>query len=333
MSGIFAQYQPQYAERGIATFPVSSAKRPLIRGWPKVGLKGSAELAGKFTDADAFGYVTGRRSNVTVLDIDSTDSKVAEDAIRRHGQPGIVTRTASGKLHLLYRYNGERRRIRPFPELPIDVLGDNGQALAAPSKIERGQYRIVHGHLDDLDHLTPMVGIEAPSIASEEPSAESIRVGRRNTELWRWCMKQAHTCDNRMALVSMAQAFNETHCSPQLDEEEILTIASSAWRYTERGDNRFGQHGAYFDAGEVACMIMCQDQDAFVLLAFLRAKQGPWSTFMVANGLTETFVGWSRKRLAAARHRLIELGYLTPLRQAGRGHPALYRWADCNSGK
>src|SRR5262249_50773433 len=46
--------------------------------------------------------------------------------MRRHGQPVIITRTASGKLHLLYRYNGEGRRIRPFPDLPIDILGDNG---------------------------------------------------------------------------------------------------------------------------------------------------------------------------------------------------------------
>jgi hypothetical protein len=331
MTGIFAQFQPRYAERGIATFPASSAKVPLIKGWPRVGLRGSTELANKFADADAFGYVTGRRSNVTVLDIDSTDPKVAEDAIRRHGQPGMVTRTASGKLHLLYRYNGERRRIRPFPGLPIDVLGDNGQAIAAPSKIERGQYQIVHGHLDDLDRLTPIVGIEAPSIASEEPSPEpSIRVGRRNTELWRHCMKRAHTCDNRMALVSEAQAFNAKHCSPPLTEEETLTIASSAWDYTERGENRFGQHGCYLRTPEVMSMI--DDQDALFLLAFLRSHNGPWATFMCANGLGD-LLGWHRCRLSTARRRLIELGYMKPLRQAGRGHPALYRWTDYNSGR
>ena len=28
----------------------------------------------------------------------------------------------------------------------------------------------------------------------------------------------------------------------------------------------------------------------------------------------------------AARRTLIELGYLVPVRQAGRGHPALFRW-------
>jgi hypothetical protein len=68
-------------------------------------------------------------------------------------------------------------------------------------------------------------------------------------------------------------------------------------------------------------------QDAFMLLAFLRAKQGPWSTFMVANGLDQVF-GWHRLRLAAARRRLIEMGYITAVRQAGKGHPALFKWTE-----
>src|SRR5215475_329056 len=156
MGGIFSTWQPRYAARGIFTFPVDGTKRPRTREWQKISPRRSTELAEKFVSADALGYVTGRRSNVTVLDIDTTDEKVAEDAIRRHGQPAIVTRTASGKSHLLYRYNGEARRIRPFPELPIDVLGDNGYALAAPSKVAAGSYEIIHGHLDELERIKPM---------------------------------------------------------------------------------------------------------------------------------------------------------------------------------
>jgi hypothetical protein len=101
VSGLFSEWQPKYAARGIATFPIGEAKKPSIRGWQKVGLRASTELADKFIDADALGYVTGRRSNVTVLDIDTTEEKIAEDAIRQHGQPAIITRTASGKFHHL----------------------------------------------------------------------------------------------------------------------------------------------------------------------------------------------------------------------------------------
>jgi hypothetical protein len=52
------------------------------------------------------------------------------------------------------------------------------------------------------------------------------------------------------------------------------------------------QHGAWFPLDEVIRLV--DDQDAFFLLAFLRANQGPNATFMCANGLTEKF-GWTRK--------------------------------------
>src|SRR5262249_17930456 len=99
--GLFSEWQPIYAERGKATVPVDETKKPRIRGWQKVGLRGSAELANKFADVDALGYVTGRRSNVTVLDVDTIDERLAENAARKHRQPAIAIRTASGKRHLL----------------------------------------------------------------------------------------------------------------------------------------------------------------------------------------------------------------------------------------
>jgi Bifunctional DNA primase/polymerase, N-terminal/Primase C terminal 1 (PriCT-1) len=316
MTGIFSTWQPIYAERGMATFPVGEAKKPCIRGWQKIGPKVSAELAKKFLAADALGYLTGRRSGVTVLDIDTTDQKIAQDAIRQHGHPAIITRTASGKLHLLYRYNGEGRRIRPWTELPIDILGDNSYALAAPSKFATGTYEIIHGHLDDLDRLTPM------RLAG--PGRPHIEKGARNNALWRHCMRQAHHCDDFDALLDVARTFNES-CQPPLEENEVLKSAESAWNYTERGQNRFGQHGAYFPIEEV--VTMQNDADAFFLLGFLRAHNGPWATFMCTNSLAETF-GWDRRRLADARSRLIELGKMKPVRQAGRGHPALFQWTD-----
>jgi hypothetical protein len=96
---IFKRWQPEYAARGIATFPVRETKTPAIKYWQKIGLKGSAILADK-KSADAFGYVTGRRANITVLDIDTIDERVSEDAIARHGQPG-------------YRAHGLRQAASP----------------------------------------------------------------------------------------------------------------------------------------------------------------------------------------------------------------------------
>ena len=324
MTGIFGSYQKAYADHGIATFPVEivdGRKKPMLNHWQKVGLKASTALASKFIDADAFGYLTGRRNRITVLDIDTTDETVLEDAIACHGEPPIVIRTATGKFHLPYRFNGEGRHIRPWPGLPIDVLGsDRGMVVAPPSKRGAGTYEIIKGSLDDLDRLKPM--------DVRPGQLQFVKQGARNNTLWRHCMSQAHWCDDFDALLDVARTFNES-CQPPLKDEEVMKVANSAWDYTERGQNWFGQHGAYFPVGEVTSML--GEQDAFILLAFLRANNGPWATFMCTNTLAEKF-NWGSKRLAAARSRLIELRHMKPVRQAGRGYPALFQWTDLRKG-
>ena len=333
MNGIFSRWQPRYAEHRIATFPVGEAKKPSIRRWQKVGLKGSAELANKFGDTNALGYVTGRRSYVTVLDIDTTDEKVAEDAIRRHGQPAIVTRTASGKCHLLYRYNGERRRIRPWPELPIDLLGDNGYALATPSKLATGSYEIIHGHFDDLASLTLLADLNLPytvslPIAPAPAKFSAMRAGDgRNSALFfavgPIARKIHQACGSREELLDIARKQN-AQCAQPMEDKEVTRIVDSVWGMTLEGRNVIGLPEAF-------CLtrqhLAIEDSDAFKLLAFLRAHQGPHAHFMCANALAdrEEFE-WDPRRIARARRLLIELGYLAEVSPAGRGHAALYRW-------
>jgi hypothetical protein len=64
VTGVFKKWQSLYAEKGIATFPVNDNKKPCTKAYDKVGPNGSAELAEKFSDADAFGFLAGRRSGV-----------------------------------------------------------------------------------------------------------------------------------------------------------------------------------------------------------------------------------------------------------------------------
>ncbi len=108
-----------------------------------------------------------------------------------------------------------------------------------------------------------------------------------------------------------------------MQDAEVVKIAKSVWTMQLEGRNRFGKHGAWFPLDEVEKFY--SEPDDFFLLGFLRAHHGPDNTFMVANGLAERF-GWWRPRLAAARRRLIQGGYLKVVRQAGQQTPALYRW-------
>jgi bifunctional DNA primase/polymerase-like protein/primase-like protein len=340
--GIFDTWQPRYAERGIATFPVRFIpdgngkinKVPAVQHYMKFGLRGSTELTRKFADADGIGFALGNRNKIAVVDVDTPDENMVSNVLDYYGQSPLIARSPSGGHHVYYKHNGQqRRRIRdPYWRergAPVDVLG-NGFIVAPPSCGPKGPYQFVQGDIDDLVRLPIMRTIASPTQASPPvvqsttvSTISSITEGRRNTELWRFCMRQAHSAANFAELLERARRFNES-CWPPLEEDEMTNAVQSAWSYTEKGLNRFGQHGAWLAIEEIATMT--HEQDALVLLAFLRAHNGKWATFMCANGLGETF-GWHRVRMAQARRRLIELGHLKPVRQAGKGHPALFRFA------
>jgi hypothetical protein len=324
MSGLFTRYQPAYAEHGITTIPCSTdAKKPLIRNYLQVGMNGSTKLASKFTHANALGILTGRRNRLTVLDVDSTDEHLMRDLLKRYGDARIIVRTASGKFHAYYRHMGERRRIRPLRDHPIDILGDGGFVMAAPSLYGGGQYQMIRGSFADFDHLTPLRRLETVPTDAQTSDGQ-IREGERNKTLFRYCMKHAHLCSRLDDLLNIARKGNESNM-PMLDDAEVMQIATSAWNYTVSGRNRFGCHGSWSPVDEIDQFP--ENTDAYYLLAFLRAHNGPDATFICANGLSEKF-HWDRRRVAAARAKLIELGRIKSIRQAGRGSAALFRWPN-----
>lgn len=151
--GIFAEWQPRYAEVAVPSFPVLG-KTPAINGYLKVGLKGSHALATKFTEADAFGIPLAR-AGITVLDVDTPDERVLADAMSKHGPSPFIVRSGSGNWQAWYRNGGEGRRIRPDPSVPVDILGA-GYVVAPPSKAAKGAYQIIQGSLDDLPDLPPI---------------------------------------------------------------------------------------------------------------------------------------------------------------------------------
>jgi hypothetical protein len=82
--------------------------------------------------------------------------------------------------------------------------------------------------------------------------------------------------------------------------------------------------------GSRVCPGSAVKQDAFLLLAYLRAHNradNGFSTFMIANGLANTF-HWTIKRLAKARSMLITLEYIRLCRAAVANTPARYNWND-----
>jgi Bifunctional DNA primase/polymerase, N-terminal len=194
MTGVFAEWQPAYAEHNIPTFPCRPDKRPAVANYGRFGLPASRTLA-FCSGADAFGFMCGKRSGVTVLDWDSTDERGFAEALDRHGKTPIIARSASGHFQAWYRHGGERRLIRPRRDVPLDILG-GGYVVAPPSQVQRGQYQFLEGSLDDLGNLPTL--LDAPAIVPDAPADwGAMRDGQgRNDALFRLLGRAAHNCDD-----------------------------------------------------------------------------------------------------------------------------------------
>ena len=345
----FAEVQPLYAAHGIATFPVREDKRPAIRGYHRVGLHGSGELARKFGSSSTFGFMTNARSGVTVLDVDVADERVLADAQGRHGTTPLIALTATKKLHAYYRHAGERRCIRPWGGLSIDLLGAGGLVVAPPSVINKGAYQFIEGRLDDLDRLPVMRGLSADMYARtaqpvpdvivpddflpaegsrNDVDVSAVPEGRRNRALWDFCMRRAGTCEYLDTLVGAARARN-SECCPPLPDREVVKTAESAWEYEQRGENWFGRGRQVVSTHDEVDGLMMQAPDAFLLLNLLRRHHNGKDEFIIANKMADNMPcgGWRRQRLAAARSALEAYGKIKLIRKASTWHgAAVYKW-------
>jgi hypothetical protein len=330
--GIFAKWQPEYAEHGIATFPVriGEVKKPAVKNYLKIGKVASAAFAKRFGESAAFGFAC-KPNRITVLDVDSADESILADALDKHGQTPIIVRSGSGHFHAWFKRNGEGRHIRPWDGLPIDVLG-GGYVVAPPSHAAKGTYEFLQGSLDDLTSLPTLRNVnnlikvpKHPLVGPEVPLTDWTEMAEgdgRNNTLFRELGHKAHHVAGFEDLLLYARTRNAEFGEPMPDTE-VVRIAGNIWGYECAGTNWCG---AGRDRQKEVDSFM-SDPDGFFLLSYLRSHQGADATFMVANGLAAKF-GWDRKRFARSRRRLVDAGYVVQVRWPTQGRPALFRWPN-----
>jgi Bifunctional DNA primase/polymerase, N-terminal/Primase C terminal 1 (PriCT-1) len=305
----FAQLQEVYAAHRVATYPLSENKMPAIRGYERIGVHGSAQLALKFAEVTAAGFLAGSRNRITVADIDTDDEKLVEEIENRYGATPLLVRTPSGGWHAYYRHAGEARRIRPLPD--VDILG-GGNVVAALSVVPKGRYEIVRGSLEELDRL--------PTMRQDNRPPARIPEGKRNNALFDYCKSVVSHCDDFDQLLDAALTWADARLAVPLPESEIAKTCRSVWDY-RGGRKRIMNH--IIDSKIYKAL--AADTDALALFAYLSAENGTDAEFMVADGLGEA-MGWPRRFVPAARKTLLDLGIIRCVRRHAVGQPALYRW-------
>jgi hypothetical protein len=200
--------------------------------------------------------------------------------------------------------------------------------LAAPSKLERGSYEIIHGHLDDLDRLTPLEGAlpAAPAAVTPLPAKwGGMRAGDgRNRALWERCMR-AGAGGDLDGMLEVGRKANALFEEPLMDAE-VVKVATSAWQYDAAGLNFFSRPRVML-GHDVVDAIAIDNPDAMVLLVLLERYHGGNDRFVLAKPMA-TKMGWTLPRWRAARAYLVRLSLIRCLHPGGRGphDPPIYGW-------
>lgn len=154
----------QYAAMGWHLFPVhtwvgtkcscgnldcsSPAKHPRIKAWQNAATTDPDQLRAwwaAWPDAN-IGLATGETSGVFVLDVD--DQRQAEQYLAERGAipPSLVARTGGGGYHIFLKHPGWRVRNKVKGLPGMDIRGDGGYVVLAPSHHANGkEYEWVHG--------------------------------------------------------------------------------------------------------------------------------------------------------------------------------------------
>jgi hypothetical protein len=140
------------------------------------------------------------------------------------GQSPVLWRTGSGNYAMPYRYNGEARRIRPVPDLPIDVLGSGGYAVAPPSAGAERRYEFLEGSLADFERL-PTIRLPANE---NKRVPDKIPIGKRSDVLFDFALEQARYADDLSSLLDVVRTRN-MDCEEPLPDMEVVKTASPAW--------------------------------------------------------------------------------------------------------
>jgi len=338
--GIFSTWQPIYATHGVATFPLiidGKSKKPATKGYAKTGLRGSGQLAMNFPDIDAFAFMAGKRSGVTVIDIDSPDDEdLLREVLRRYGDTPLISRTGSGGFHCYYRHRDEGRRVRPDPETPVDHLG-GGVLAAPPSQGARGTYAFIRGTVEDLGRLPFIRGGADGAQVKAAVQRELVKAGGRNKALMDYLRGQARHCSDMADLIDVARTFADDQfdrtTGHSFTDAEIDAVARSVWDWTEK---KIGL-GEYF-VGEGRRMtishaeldaIMALGADALMMFLHLKRRSAHLGEIVVANDMRLAMPDgeWTLARFRKARTTLIEAEILREVRRASSWHgPSLYLW-------
>lgn len=230
LSEPFRTYAGKYIDMGLSVVPVNE-KMPPVKWTRWQSEIPSQEIIDKWLfkyPKQNIGIITGKLSNITVVDCDNPSKPIAE-LFTTYGETPVVVRTPSGGCHLYYRFNGEKTKRRMVPD--IDIRAEGGLAVAPPSynKETGAVYHFIQGDEWELDRL--------PTMKPQDDDAKQIyHEGTRNTYLFDAVKKAAVNIKTLDELQEFAEKINQEQLNPPEKQTQVNATVKKVWEYKVNGN-------------------------------------------------------------------------------------------------
>jgi len=223
----------EYLEWGLSIIPIiSGGKKPLIK-WEEYQHRHASESEveewfDKWPDAN-IALVTGQISKVAAIDLDSPDARLwARENLSGDHAPVMWQKTTKGS-HLLYRANDTiiPNAVRIAPG--VDIRGEGGYILIAPSFHPSGEKYVLHSELGDWQDLTafPLEKLPKPTINEQgKINFSDVDSGERNNALARLAGRYFNREMSNEEVMMLCKGWNFSLTNPLPMKEVEATVGS-----------------------------------------------------------------------------------------------------------
>lgn len=220
-----------YHINGFSVMPVKKDKRPFLSSWKQyqTTLATDDEILNWFKNSNVnIAIITGKISNLTVVDIDNKVSEEQTSKMLALFPETYTVQTPSKGYHLYYQYQeGLTISANAYSQYPnVDIRGESGYVVAPPSKTETGEY-IVLKNLPFAPFPINLFPRAKPKKTFTEMTTASI--GNRNDTLASVIGKLLKATKEEEwfnEVLPAVQKINLTY-SPPLPDHEVLTVFNS----------------------------------------------------------------------------------------------------------
>jgi len=251
----------KYAKHGFSMIPIApKSKRPILADWTTNCFKDTGNINKWFSGNNNIGIVTGKVSDILVIDIDVKDGVDGRESISdfevkmgSYLPDTVSSKTQSGGLHLWFKYPKGVNKITGKVGIlnNVDIRADGNQVVVYPSVGEKGQYTWVNAPWDINLATLPKAwaqfitgeitnenigSIVIPKKSFKLPTV--IKSGNRHAKLLSYACSLANKNGiDAITLAGSIKEVNRTQCVPPIENEaEVQKIID--WAISRIGNEK-----------------------------------------------------------------------------------------------